>query len=117
MKKLGTFNEFINEENESQDLNESFLIAAGIAILISLGIRGLRKITKNIALTQDIKPAEFKKLVDEMVNSAKEDSSNNDKPMMDKWGKEMMNRYESGEIKNLEDLTKYLDSSRSIFID
>lgn len=117
MKKLGTFEEFINEENESQNLNESFLIAAGIAILIALGIKGLRKITHNVALNQDLKPAEFKNLVDEMVSSAKEDSSNNDKSMMDKWGKEMINRYESGEVKNLEDLTQYIDSSRSIFTD
>lgn len=115
MKKVGSFTEFLNEENDS-NVNESFLIAAGIAILISLGIKGLRKIAHNIALTQNLKPAEFKKLVDEMVVSAKEDSSNADKSMMDKWGKEMMSRYESGEIKNLEDLTKYIDASRSIFV-
>ena len=114
--KLETFEEFINEDNKSANLNESFLVAAGIAILISLGIKGLRKIAYNVALDKDLKSDEFKKLVNDIVDSAKVDSSNADKPMMDKWGKEMISRYEKGEIKDLDGLTKYIDSSRSIFI-
>jgi hypothetical protein len=101
---------------ESKDVNESFLVVAGIAILVSLGIKGLRKIAHNIAANQELKPDEYKKIVDEIVASAKEDLGPSDKASIDKWGKEMMNRYESGEIKNLDGLTKYIDASRSIFV-
>ncbi len=114
MKKLGSFDEFINEKDDS--LNESFLLAAGIAILIALGIKGLRKITKQFALKQDLKPNEFKKMVDDIVNDAKVDSSNADKPNIDKWGVEMQKLYDKGEIKNLEDLVQYIDSTHNIFV-
>lgn len=114
MKKVGSFTEFINEENESQNLNESVLMMVGLSILISLGIKGLRKIVHNIALYRNIEPDKFKKVINDIVSGAKENASN-DKSEMDKWGEEMMNRYEKGEIKNLDDLSKYIDSSRSIF--
>lgn len=115
MKNVRSYADFLNEQKKD-NINESFLIAAGIAILVSLGIKGLRKIAHNVAANQELKPAEYKKIVDEIVSSAKEDVSTADKSSIDKWGKEMMSRYESGEIKNLDGLTKYIDSSRSIFL-
>jgi hypothetical protein len=112
MKKLGSFDDYLNEKDDS--LNESVLMMVGLSILISLGIKGLRKIVHNIALNRNIEPDKFKKVIDDIVSGAKENVSN-DKSEMDKWGEEMMKRYETGEIKNLDDLSKYIDSSRSIF--
>ncbi len=106
---------FIISSNKNESSNASFLVVVIVSISIALVIKGFRKIVHNIALKQDLKPAEFKKMVDEIVTDAKENSSN-DKSKMDELEQEMLKRYETGEIKNLGDLVKYIDSSRNEFL-
>ncbi len=54
-------------------------------------------------------------MVDEIVTDARENSSN-DKAKMDEWEQEILKRYETGEIKSLGDLVKFIDSSRNEFL-
>ncbi len=106
---------FIISSNNNEVSNASFLVVVIVSISISLVIKGFRKIAHNIALNQNIEPAKFKKIVDEIVTDAKENSSN-DKSKMDEWEQEILKRYDTGEIKSLGDLVKFIDSSRNEFL-
>jgi hypothetical protein len=104
--------DFFTNQNECS--KASFLVVVMVSILITLVIKGFKKIVYNIALNRNIEPDKFKEVINDIVSGAKENASN-DKSEMDKWGEEMLKRYETGEIKNLDDLTKYIDSSKKEF--
>jgi hypothetical protein len=115
MKNINNFEEFLNERDTSEDINESFLLIAGLSILITLGIKGLRKIGAHVANTQELDKKELYDIVERIVSDSKDDVSSSDKSSILKWGDSMKASIDKGEIKTLKELGNFIDSTKDLF--
>jgi len=99
--------ETLAKEEEEDDRNESFVVI-GIVIAAVVGYGLFQKIIGKIGRNLDCTPEELKKYINEVTDEAVVDMAGPNKTRAENWRKYMLEKIDSGEIKNLGDVEEEL---------
>lgn len=99
---------------ESEDVNESLLLAGGLVVLTALGIRGIRNIVENMRieknLNKEIAPAKLKETMQKIWDETSTCINASEQVKAKAWLDDCLAKVDNGEFKTLKDFQTSLNA-------